>query len=673
MTEATYKAWDGHLYEWPPPQGWYEALDGQWWPEGYGPRLEAEIDTGDGPAPHTAAEAAVSETSAPDTAAEASVSETTGPDSVLGEATDFDTTSLTTAADESAAGVPGDAGRSYTSGTSVESGSPTGSSWAPPGSGSHDEFAPSRPWPDNGTVDADESAAAAAAAVTGDHKPMTAWAAESAETPVTGVGTEPSVESVLAPDDSPGASEVAAAGATAAGAAAGLTELAGTTRETGSELFLRLQAEAEAQRGDITEQVEAGVDTLTDVGADAVAGTTLDSPSAAASDVLSDAAPDRASTSDFVEFDGDPTTEQPVIDTTSASEFSGRFGNSRPGFANSAYDEPSYNEPSYNEQAYDEQSYDEQSYESAGDDLAASYDSVANAALTGDEIAHGGGEHDGRASIAPGPLDTRAGESGSYDSPGYSPSQPSPAYDDTGYDPQAPTDPGFGAEYQGGDYQAAPQQPGPSQSPVQASSVGYESPRAAVSPMDAPTPSAGLGRRILYAVLGILALAAAGVAGYLAFQLQNDSDDGAEQSAGEGNAEAVIGSLANPHDPGSGIRVEYPDGAETQPWTLQLQSVESDGAGGEARLALQIVNDEAQGEGELADLQLALVDADGNDLASSPSPCGAGDSLDLAATLGAAQGVSGPVCWAVGGVLPDNSLLAVQSTKAQGRIYISLP
>ncbi|MEL7155390.1 MAG: hypothetical protein AAFN30_02200 [Actinomycetota bacterium] len=40
MTEASYTAWDGNLYEWPPPDGWYEAADGKWWPDGYGPSSE---------------------------------------------------------------------------------------------------------------------------------------------------------------------------------------------------------------------------------------------------------------------------------------------------------------------------------------------------------------------------------------------------------------------------------------------------------------------------------------------------------------------------------------------------------------------------------------------------------------------------------------------------------
>jgi len=37
MTEDSYTAWDGNLYEWPPPDGWYLADDKKWWPEGYGP------------------------------------------------------------------------------------------------------------------------------------------------------------------------------------------------------------------------------------------------------------------------------------------------------------------------------------------------------------------------------------------------------------------------------------------------------------------------------------------------------------------------------------------------------------------------------------------------------------------------------------------------------------
>ena len=37
MTDVTYTAWDDNQYQWPPPDGWYEATDGKWWPEGYGP------------------------------------------------------------------------------------------------------------------------------------------------------------------------------------------------------------------------------------------------------------------------------------------------------------------------------------------------------------------------------------------------------------------------------------------------------------------------------------------------------------------------------------------------------------------------------------------------------------------------------------------------------------
>ncbi len=40
MTEASYTAWDDKLYQWPPPEGWYQATDGKWWPEGYGPPPE---------------------------------------------------------------------------------------------------------------------------------------------------------------------------------------------------------------------------------------------------------------------------------------------------------------------------------------------------------------------------------------------------------------------------------------------------------------------------------------------------------------------------------------------------------------------------------------------------------------------------------------------------------
>lgn len=34
---STYVAWNGQAYAWPPPDGWYEAHDGRWWPHGVGP------------------------------------------------------------------------------------------------------------------------------------------------------------------------------------------------------------------------------------------------------------------------------------------------------------------------------------------------------------------------------------------------------------------------------------------------------------------------------------------------------------------------------------------------------------------------------------------------------------------------------------------------------------
>ncbi len=33
----TYVGWDGKSYPWPPPEGWYEAIDGRWWALGTGP------------------------------------------------------------------------------------------------------------------------------------------------------------------------------------------------------------------------------------------------------------------------------------------------------------------------------------------------------------------------------------------------------------------------------------------------------------------------------------------------------------------------------------------------------------------------------------------------------------------------------------------------------------
>ncbi len=70
VAETSYTAWDGNLYEWPPPDGWYEAADGKWWPEGYGPSNgdgESGATPGDTPTGNTENGAATTPTASADT------------------------------------------------------------------------------------------------------------------------------------------------------------------------------------------------------------------------------------------------------------------------------------------------------------------------------------------------------------------------------------------------------------------------------------------------------------------------------------------------------------------------------------------------------------------------------------------------------------------------------
>ncbi len=39
---TTYTAWDGNEYEWPPPKGWYQAIDNRWWAPDTGPMAMGE-------------------------------------------------------------------------------------------------------------------------------------------------------------------------------------------------------------------------------------------------------------------------------------------------------------------------------------------------------------------------------------------------------------------------------------------------------------------------------------------------------------------------------------------------------------------------------------------------------------------------------------------------------
>jgi hypothetical protein len=44
---SNYEAWNGELYEWPPPDGWYRASDGRWWAQGTGPGPAEQASTVD--------------------------------------------------------------------------------------------------------------------------------------------------------------------------------------------------------------------------------------------------------------------------------------------------------------------------------------------------------------------------------------------------------------------------------------------------------------------------------------------------------------------------------------------------------------------------------------------------------------------------------------------------
>ncbi|MEM8922047.1 MAG: hypothetical protein AAGD35_01000 [Actinomycetota bacterium] len=54
-----YTGWDGNQYPWPPPEGWYQAIDGRWWAPGTGPNPPPQ-GAGTAPAASTAAETIVS-------------------------------------------------------------------------------------------------------------------------------------------------------------------------------------------------------------------------------------------------------------------------------------------------------------------------------------------------------------------------------------------------------------------------------------------------------------------------------------------------------------------------------------------------------------------------------------------------------------------------------------
>ena len=200
-----------------------------------------------------------------------------------------------------------------------------------------------------------------------------------------------------------------------------------------------------------------------------------------------------------------------------------------------------------------------------------------------------------------------------------------------------------------------------------------------LTPASMPPPKTGAGRRLLYVVLGLLALMAAGIAGYLLFQLQDDDTTEAGTEAGQAQAVAdngQLGSLSQPHDLAKGIKINYPTDDGDQTWVLEVAEpatvLDAGDGDREVMAKLRLRNESESRSVALSELRFNLVSSDGGAVINVNDGCSAGDDLDTNTALEPGGQAAGALCWTVPEAQAGGSLLGVESTQVLGRVHVSL-
>ncbi|MDH3295736.1 MAG: hypothetical protein OER95_15570 [Acidimicrobiia bacterium] len=600
MSDLSYTAWDDNQYPWPPPDGWYQASDGKWWPEGYGPPTTTAADDQAGAydvEPGDAAEA--SEAPDADTiTTDMAASVTAADDSLSSEFSSshlgssyHDSSGLESpesAHEPSARSEPVSSG--YSSPASDNSGSNSGSS----GPATSAEYASSAGYASPGY------------SPTGEGSPpgLAGWA-QSGTTAATdvsdSVGSE--VEAVADEADSVVDQASTAADVTVASALNRLDDL---------------QRRVESQDFGVGPGAAAAGSGLAAAGSGLV-----DSAADEASDVMSDLDVGADPLSEGVEATSGAVSEVPTDLHVTAGSF-----------------EESMLEPSTD-------AFTEAVSDSAGNII----DPSETLDIDPDELS----------------IDTN---------PYYGDAQG--AYpDQNGY--QAVADVGPQTGY--------PQVQGAQADQRMAIDDKYLAPvadydRSVLTPVSMPPPSSG-GKRLLYVVLGLLAMAAAGFAGYVLFQLQGGDgetdtgvgDSGAETAEAEA-AESFVGSYSNPHQPDKGVRITVPVGeSEQNDWMLEVRELASatnlDDGNVELMTLLRVRNDTPTVALSLDNLRFNLVTSDGGDTIAQ-SACFGGGDLNRVAIVDPGKTAEGRVCWVVPADQVGSALMAVQSATARGRVHVRI-
>ncbi len=210
-----------------------------------------------------------------------------------------------------------------------------------------------------------------------------------------------------------------------------------------------------------------------------------------------------------------------------------------------------------------------------------------------------------------------------------------------------------------------------------------------LTPMSSPPPSPGAGRTLLYVFIGLLALGVAGAAGYLLFQLQSDDDGADETTDGESSTSPGSdvgasdtsaqgpGSFSNPHELEGGVRLTVPtDEGESEVWMLQVRSpAETADAGGdlvEVTSRVRVRNDSTSGDLSASGLRFVLVSADGSTATTAAPTCSEGDDLNRQTAIEPGRDIEGNVCWTVPAAQATGALLGIESVEAAGRVHVHL-
>ena len=671
MTELSYTAWDDNKYQWPPPDGWYQASDGKWWPEGYGPvATQASTDT--------TAEATGSDVaSTDDQTLDASVDEGSAmPESDVDGSGHHETFTDAVAVEEGLSGeqTPGEFESGYNAAIAEVGESPQAAAA---------EAA--------AAVDADvESVSEVAAGATSEYQ--VAEAGHSVDLDDVASGFAESTETAYPSEsqyDSDSRYSTSSAGMAASGFASRSDSgssslgLAGWAQPGASEVRNRVDVSHEydysaddGEPDDLLDPIEVS-DEAHDLDLDASRVETGDLDTA-------NLDPSRLETTDSP-IDG---PSEPVDSTLSRLDDLKRQVEEQ-SFATNVEAADATTPVSDFESGFDPTETldidpNDLKLESnpfyGGANETDAY--AATPAVSTDEPAETSAYNGDYGAAADTTVDGGYGDrvEAASESYGYN-----PVGDATIAAPPAAETHQYG--YEG-------EAPAPTADPTMPMGDGYVAPQndyssvSTLTPTSTPTPRPGPGRIVLYGVILLLALAVAGVAGYLLFQLQSDEGDG---SGGE-SATATVdgsdagpsdlsgqepGSFSNPHELAGGVRLTVPVGDDdTEVWMLQVREPATASDMGdelvEVTSRIRVRNDSSSGDLSASGLRFVLVSADGSTGTTAAASCSSGDDLNRQAAIEPGKDIEGNVCWTVPAAQASGALLGVESVHAGGRVHVQL-